>query len=126
MKREIGAALLLCLLLGLSLYNLHYYDALTDSVEAELSLSRSCADSGDFSGAREHAQQALGLWQDADAFTHIFIRHPEIDGLADAFYDLLQHLDEKNAEAAASAYERLNYHLDCVDEMEHPRLGSVF
>lgn len=126
MKREIGAALVLSLLLGLSLFNLQYYDALTARVEAELSFSRSCAGDGDFSGAREHAQRALGLWQDADAFTHVFIRHPEIDGMADAFYDLLQHLYEENAEAAASAYERLNYHLNCIDEMEHARLGSIF
>ena len=49
-----------------------------------------------------------------------------MDSTADAFYDLLELLNEENAAASAAAYDKLLYHLDSNDGMEHPTLGSVF
>lgn len=126
MKRELTAVVLLLLLLAASFVNLRYYDGLTGRVEAELRRSQECVEQNDFDGAREHYHKAEELWLGAKPFTHIFIRHAEIDSTVDAFYDLRQLLDEESREECAAAYEKIYYHLESIDGMEHPRLGSIF
>lgn len=126
MKRELAAVALLLVLLGGSLVSLAHYDRLTDRIEADLRLAMAAAERKDFPGALAAFQRAENAWLEADGFTHIFIRHPEIDGAADAFFDLKEQLLEHNAEGSAAAFEKLLYHLDSIDDMEHPRLGSIF
>lgn len=125
MKREwITAALLALLFLG-SLVNIACLDRLIGSIEADLSLSQALAEAGDFSGAEAALDKAIGHWMQANAYTHIFIRHPEIDSTSDALFELRQLLAEENAEGFPSAFEKLIYHLNSIDEMEHIRLGSI-
>ena len=54
----------------------------------QLELSRQAAEEGDASRALEELDPALERWLKADSYTHIFIRHSEIDSTADAFYEL--------------------------------------
>ena len=124
MKKEIFAIALLVLLFTASLFNIWYFDDLTFRIEEELSLSRVQLASGDVPMAREHLEKALNMWLDADGYTHIFIRHPEIDSTADAFYELGQALEE-NSESCRAAYDKLLYHLESIRTMEHLRFGSI-
>lgn len=126
MKRELAAAALLLALLGASVANLLYYDALTDRIETDLEFSAAAVRVNDFTTARKAYNQAEQRWLEAKGFTHVFIRHPELDDTSDAFFDLRQLLDEENREACAAAFEKLLYHLNNIDGMEHPSLGSVF
>ena len=126
MKREIAAGLLLLAMLAGSLLNLRYYDALTEQIRSELASSREAADSGDFEAARRLCRSAGELWLGSKKYTHVFIRHQEVDSTSDAFYELMQLLDEENAEGCGAAYNKLLYHIDSNDGMEHPTLGSVF
>ena len=125
MKREWIAGGLLILLLAAALGNIVYLDRLIESIEADLIEAQALADSGSFSEAEDAAERALSRWLNANAYTHIFIRHPEIDSTSDAFYELIGLLAEENAEGCPSAFEKLLYHLNCIDEMEHIRLGSI-
>ena len=124
MREWVAAALLLALLLG-SLGNIAYLDRLIGNIETELDHAAEAAEAGDFDAALRSCDRALAHWLRADAYTHIFIRHPEIDAIADAFYELRQLLAEENAQAAPSAFQKLRYHLDCIDNMEHIRPGSI-
>lgn len=126
MKRELAAIVILLVLLGVSLVNLAYYDGLTDRIKAELLESKVDFDKGDTSSALEAYGRAETRWLEARGFTHIFIRHAEIDSTADAFFELKQQLLEENQKGCIAAYDKLLYHLDSIDGMEHPRLGSVF
>lgn len=126
MKREIAAVALLLAMLAGSFVNLSYCDSLTEEIKTELALSRDALEDEDFAKAREHGRAACEQWLSAKKYTHIFIRHQEVDSTSEAFFDLIQLLDEENASAAASAYDKLVYHLESNDGMEHPRLGSVF
>ena len=126
MKRELAAVVILLVLLGASLVNLVYYDGLTDRIKAELLDSKDDFENGDTSSALDSYGRAETDWLNAKVFTHIFIRHAEIDSTSDAFFELKQQLLEENREGCAAAYDKLLYHLDCIDDMEHPRLGSVF
>lgn len=125
MKRESCAiALLLVLLVG-SLWNIRCLDRRIDAIEYDLRQSMEAADSGDFESARRHFDTALDTWLKADSYTHIFIRHSEIDSTSDAFYELMELLAKDDAEGSPSAYLKLLYHLESIDQMDHLRLGSI-
>ncbi|MGM9586850.1 MAG: DUF4363 family protein [Candidatus Limivicinus sp.] len=124
MKKEIIALLLLVLLFAASLFNIWYFDRLCLDIAGEVKASAVALERGDMEAAQEHLNSALHTWLDADSYTHIFIRHPEIDSTADAFYELGQALEE-NSESCRAAYDKLLYHLESIRTMEHLRFGSI-
>ena len=125
MKREwITAALLLFLFLA-ALYNIRCLDGLISDIEDDVMQAQRLAESGDFSAAKQAMDRAIEHWLRANAYTHIFIRHTEIDAASDAFYECRQAVAEQNAEGSPSAFDKLFYHLHSIDEMEHIRLGSI-
>ena len=80
-KREYTAIAVLALLLALSVWNLKSIDTLTGDIEIALSKSQSAAEKLDFKTARQRLDEGLELWLSADSYTHIFLRHPEIDSM---------------------------------------------
>ena len=124
MKKEIIALSLLVLLFAASLFNIWYFDRLCLDIAGEVNASSDALERGDMEAAQEHLNSALHTWLDADSYTHIFIRHPEIDSTADAFYELGQALEE-NSESCRAAYDKLLYHLESIRTMEHLRFGSI-
>lgn len=124
MKKEIIALSLLVLLFAASLFNIWYFDRLCMDIAGEVNASSDALERGDMDAAQEHLNSALHTWLDADSYTHIFIRHPEIDSTADAFYELGQALEE-NSESCRAAYDKLLYHLESIRTMEHLRFGSI-
>ena len=124
MKKEIIALLLLVLLFAASLFNIWYFDRLCLDIAGEVKASAVALERGEPEAAQEHLNIALHTWLDADSYTHIFIRHPEIDSTADAFYELGQALEE-NSESCRAAYDKLLYHLESIRTMEHLRFGSI-
>ncbi len=125
MKREGIAGALLMLLFLAALVNIACLDRLISRIEAEVDRAQALAEHGEFSAAEDALDAAIVHWIAANSYTHIFIRHPEIDSTSDAFYECKQLLAEENADGFPSAFEKLNYHLNSIDEMEHIRLGSV-
>lgn len=124
MKKEILALSLLLLLFAASLFNIRTFDRLCLDIAGQVSASAEAMEKGETDAAREHLNNALSTWLDADSYTHIFIRHPEIDSTADAFYELGQALEEKS-ESCRAAYDKLLYHLESIRTMEHLRFGSI-
>ena len=124
MKKEIIALSLLVLLFAASLFNIWYFDRLCLDIAGEVKASAVALERGEPEAAQEHLNIALHTWLDADSYTHIFIRHPEIDSTADAFYELGQALEE-NSESCRAAYDKLLYHLESIRTMEHLRFGSI-
>lgn len=124
MKKEIIALSLLVLLFAASLFNIWYFDRLCLDIAGEVKASAVALERGEPEAAQEHLNSALHTWLDADSYTHIFIRHPEIDSTADAFYELGQALEE-NSESCRAAYDKLLYHLESIRTMEHLRFGSI-
>ena len=124
MKKEIIALLLLVLLFAASLFNIWYFDRLCLDIAGEVKASAVALERGEPEAAQEHLNSALHTWLDADSYTHIFIRHPEIDSTGDAFYELGQALEE-NSESCRAAYDKLLYHLESIRTMEHLRFGSI-
>ena len=125
-KRESAAIFVLTVMVLLSVWNLKKIDSLTDSIIILLSKSQTSAENLDSKTAMKSLNEGLELWLRADRYTHIFIRHCEIDSTTDAFYELKESLMGDDPLSTRAAYEKLRYHLESIDGMEHPSLGSIF
>lgn len=126
MKRELCALLLLLVLIGIAAWNIHKVDELTGELEQHLALSQKALLADDRAYAETELEASLRIWQNAKHYTHIFIRHPEIDSVSDAFFALLQGLKAGDGKELSAAYDLLRYHLDTINYLEHISIGSVF
>ena len=124
MKRELAAGTLLALLIAGAWWNIRAVDRLTGDILAGLDTAQAAEARGQPEEAREALDKALKRWLEADRYTHIFIRHAEIDATADAFYELQSQLLSGEGDSSA-AYDKLRYHLESIRQMEHPGLGSI-
>ena len=124
MKRELAAAGVLILLLALSLVNLGRLDSLIDAMSGHVERSAAEAENGRYESAAAELDAAIELWLGARGYTHIFIRHSEIDALSDELFSLRYEL-EKEEPAGRRAYLSLLYHLESMERMDHLHLGSI-
>ena len=126
MKRELAAAALLLCLFGAARLNIAHADKLIDLLSLNLVRSENAARIGEYTTALTDLDNALSLWEKSRNYTDFFLRHPDLDTTADAFYDLRTALLQKDADALPAAFSKLRYHLQCIDYMEHLSLGTVF
>ena len=125
MRREYTAMIILALLMLGAWLNLRHMDSLTERIEAKLELSQKAAEQGSMDISEKALRDALDMWLGADGYTHIFIRHSEIDAISDSFYDLYDALLNGETDALAPAYEKLIYHPESVNDIEHLSLRSL-
>lgn len=125
MRREICALLLLAALVGASVWNIRKTDRLIGEIEEHVALSEKAAQANDPDYALRQLEAALRIWLDAGNYTRVVLRHPELDGTTDVFYEVLETLRDGENRALPAAYERLRYHLDSIGGMEHVTLGTV-
>lgn len=69
---------------------------------------------------------AIEHWLNLDGYTHIFIRHSEINSTTDAFYGFRSDVGSGDADAANGSYGLLKETLLSLMTMEQISLGSVF
>lgn len=124
-KREFTAAVILAVLTVISIWNLKTVDSLTDRIIISLAKSQECSEKLDLKGAEKNLEDAIEMWLNADGYTHIFLRHSEIDSTSDALYELKEALQTEELTQVKAAYEKLRYHLESIDSMEHPSIGSI-
>ena len=108
----------------LLLYNIRTLDALIEGVETHVCRSSAALACGDSKLAASELETAMERWRGAEGYTHIFIRHSEIDAVWDAFFELNAALRGAQ-EADESLYLDLLYHLDSLARMEELLLGSI-
>jgi hypothetical protein len=126
MKKEIAAAALLITLITASLFNILYLDRFVGGLTDALELSRRSMEAGDFYDAEASLRAAIDTWMAADGYTHIFIRHSEINSTTDAFYETLGDVVSHDTESAEGSFGKLNAQLTSITGIEHLRFGSIF
>ena len=126
MNREICAYLLLLALFLGSLYNIHVMDDKIGFLRAEAEKAYESAQNGDFEKAESQLRSAADKWLGMDEYTHIFIRHTEIDSATDAFFDMLSDIASEDAKSAEGSYRKLDAHLRSLITIEHLSFGSIF
>ena len=97
----------------------------TGELAGTVESSRAAFEDADYGRAEALLRGALSEWEGAEGYTHIFIRHSEIDATADAFCAALGSVAARDASAAGD-YEALIYRLRGLYGMERLTPGSIF
>jgi len=125
MKKEITAVCILVFILAGSLLNIRVFHRITGSLASEIDAAELCAQSGSWPEAEEKLSACISRWNSLHGYTHIFIRHTEIDKLNDALEEYLGALLSRDISSAESRYFFLIKQLESVAEMESISLGTV-
>ncbi len=126
MKREGWAWILLFLIAAGSFLSIRQMDKLCSEILSYSERAYELCQSQQYDRASQTLSTALTAWLEGDDYTHIFIRHSEIDSTADALFEAISAIGTKDAEEIRSALEKLRYHIISIDRMEHISLGSIF
>ncbi len=125
MKKELCAIALLLLLLAGVLINIRVNESIVTSLIDEVDASYESLRNGDPGSACRRLDSAIARWLALDGYTHIFIRHSEINSTTGAFYQLRSDM-LGGADAAAGSYGLLRETLLSLMTMEQLSPGSVF
>lgn len=126
MKKEIISALLLLLIFSGVLVNIRINERIVTSLINEVDMSYENLKSGNEDKAMQQLDTAIEHWLNLDGYTHIFIRHSEINSTTDAFYGFRSDVGSGDADAANGSYGLLKETLLSLMTMEQISLGSVF
>ena len=126
MRKEIVAFTLLILILAGNLWNQRRLDKLTAGLLSLTESAYSAAETRDWSEAARDAEAAEKRWLEEDRYTHIFIRHTDIDALTEAFCDFRGAVAGQESGELLASYLRLEALLTSLRGMEKLSIGSVF
>lgn len=126
MKKEIISALLLLLIFSGVLVNIRINERIVSSLINEVDMSYENLKNGNEDKAMQQLDTAIEHWLNLDGYTHIFIRHSEINSTTDAFYGFRSDVGNGDADAANGSYGLLKETLLSLMTMEQISLGSVF
>ena len=124
MKKEIFAIITILLLIVASLINIFHLNRLIDSMSTHINAAIFALNVGDISIAESELNNALKIWLNSNKYTHVFIRHTEIDAITDAYFDALAAIKSKN-NSAITLMEQIKYHLESILSIEKLSLESV-
>ena len=126
MKKELIAAALLLSLMTLAVINLIYLKHFTSKLIGLTDEAFSYVSVGKWEEAKKKAEEAERLWSGKDAYTHIAIRHSEINEASEAFYELLGEVYKEYSGGAKGAWLSLRSNIKSIYEMEKLSLKSIF
>ena len=126
MKKELVALLLLLLILAGNIWNQRRLDRLTAGLDCLTEEAFASARDGRWQEAEEAAGQAAQKWTEAGNYTHIFIRHTDIDALTAAFCDYRGAIAGRETGEIYAVYLRLNTGIRSLQSMEKLSAGSIF
>ena len=126
MKKEwLALLILLGVILG-SVLNLRYLKGFITELKEQVDAASAMADAGDWEAAERQAAAAMKHWVTADKYTHILIRHGEIDAVTDDFCALLGAIRSRDSGSIYPVQFSLQIRLSSLYEMERPKPGSIF
>ena len=126
MKKELFAGLFLIAILAGVLTNNHFLGKLSDELQLLITDAENAALNEDWVSAADAAEKALDLWISSDKYTHVVLRHSEIDAATDALCQLLTSVYEQDAASVTGAARQTSLKLGSIIEIEKLRPGSIF
>lgn len=124
MKEFIAGALLLGLLI-LSFVNINYIERKTDNLSALITKAETLYQDGDRQEATTLVHESLDIWLDWSSYSHIMMRHTEIDLVTDAYYALLDSLEGEDP-VTPSGFRSVLEKLADILTKERISLGALF
>lgn len=126
MKKELVALLLLLIILSGNIWNQRKLDRLASGLDRLTEEAFASAREGRWQEAAKAAGQAAQEWADAGDYTHIFIRHTDIDALTAAFCDYRGAIAGRETGEIYAVYLRLSTGIRSLQSMEKLSAGSIF
>lgn len=126
MKKELAAAVILALVFIGVLVNIKVAGNIILSLEEDVTAAYQSAEKGDFDRAKPQLDAAVEHWMSLDGYTHIFIRHSEINSTTEAYFQLKSDIYAEDMGAVEGSYGLLMATLDSLMTMEQLSLGSIF
>lgn len=126
MKKEIIIGCFLIALLVVSFVNIHYLTKLTDNVTNLIEEAEKYAFESNWELAEKKAEEASNLWENSETYTHVVLRHAEIESATDAIYGLLQQVYSKQTGALKGAAQAAISRMKSISSIEKIKFGSVF
>ena len=125
MKKELIAAVLLAVIFAGVMLNIRASEKIVSSLMSEVDAAYAQLKSGDSESAAETLDKAIERWLMLDGYTHIFIRHSEINSTTEAFFQFKSDIGSGDADAAEGSYGLLSETLRSIMTMEQISLGSI-
>ena len=126
MKKEIVAAIILSLVFIGVLININVASKIICGLKEDVTAAYESAAKGDFDRAKPQLDAAVEHWMSLDGYTHIFIRHSEINSTMDAYFQLKSDIYSEDIDAVEGSYGLLMATLDSLMTMEQLSFGSIF
>ena len=125
MKKEgLAITIILFVILG-SVLNLRYLKSLIHELDAQTNEAVSEAEEENWTTSEALASDVMMQWMKMDKYTHVFIRHGEIDAVTDAFCSLLGAIKSRDTSDIFMAQLTLHSRLNELVEMERVTPGSI-
>ena len=126
MKKERAAAIILIALFAGVMLNIKVSGNIILSLEDDVTAAYESARNGDFDRAKPQLDAAIEHWMSLDGYTHIFMRHSEINSTTEAYFQLKSDIYAEDIGAAEGSYSLLMADLDSLMTMEQISFGSIF
>ncbi len=126
MKKELIAAVLLAVIFAGVMLNIRASEKIVSSLMSEVDAAYAQLKSGNSENAAETLDKAIEHWLTLDGYTHIFIRHSEINSTTEAFFQFRSDIGSGDADDAEGSYGLLSETLRSIMTMEQISLGSIF
>lgn len=126
MKKEIAAAIILIALFAGVMVNIKVSGNIILSLEDDVTAAYESARNGDFDRAKPQLDAAIEHWMSLDGYTHIFMRHSEINSTTEAYFQLKSDIYAEDIGATEGSYSLLMADLDSLMTMEQISFGSIF
>lgn len=126
MRKEVLAGVVLALMMAAAVLNVRALDSLTEEIVGYIALAEASAADGEWENAEKHVSAAIEVWTSRATYTHIVLRHTDIEAADEQLYSLLKdvYMQDKAAVkgSALEATERIN----SILSIERIKIGSVF
>ena len=124
MKKEFFALTALITLILVSVWSTVHLRNIVNTMSHHILNAEEAYLKQDYSSSEIELLQAKDIWLNNEAYTHIFIRHSEIDATTDSYYTALSQLSQKDP-SVIYALESIQYHISSILSMEIPSAKSV-
>jgi TRAP-type C4-dicarboxylate transport system substrate-binding protein len=126
MKKELFVGLFLALLLTAAFVNIHYLNKLTDDIMGRVDAAITSAEEEKWDEAEKKTEEAISMWLGSDTYTHLVLRHSELEAATDALYEFAGQVYARDSGAAKGAGQLASARLNSISDIERVRLGSIF
>lgn len=126
MKKEMIIGCFLIVLLAAALINIHFLNSLTDTVTQLIEESEKSAEQRDWEKAEKKAEDAANLWSNSETYTHLVLRHSEVESATDAIYAYMQQVYAKEGGSAKGAARAAISRMKSISSIEQIKFGSIF